>query len=62
MKNLIKRFTARIFEDENRPSFMTCERERFGCPFRIYFGCERVFVLQPPEALRRRIFYCWGQY
>jgi hypothetical protein len=43
-KNPIQWLTARIFEYEDRPSLVTCERERFGCPFRIDFACERVFA------------------
>jgi hypothetical protein len=45
VKNLIQRVTARVSEYEDRPPFMTCERQRLGCPFRVNFGCERVFVL-----------------
>jgi hypothetical protein len=44
LKNPIQRLTARIFEHEDRPSFVTCEREGLGCPFWIDFACERVFV------------------
>jgi hypothetical protein len=39
-KNPIQWLTARIFEYEDRPSFVTCERERLGCPFRIKFDGE----------------------
>jgi hypothetical protein len=28
------------------------ERQRLGCPRGIEFGCERAFVLEPPESLR----------
>jgi hypothetical protein len=45
VKNLIQRLTARIFEYEDRPPFVTGKRQRLGCPFRIDFGCERVFVV-----------------
>jgi len=55
-KNQIQGLTSRIFEYEDRPPFVTSERQRFGCPRGFKFGCERVFVLEPPEVLRRRLF------
>jgi hypothetical protein len=45
LKNPIQRLPARVFEYEDRPPFVTGERQRLGCPFGIDFGCERVFVL-----------------
>jgi hypothetical protein len=45
VKNLIQRLTARVSEYEDRPPFVTGERQRLGCPFKIDFGCKRVFVL-----------------
>ncbi len=56
LKNQIQGLAARILEYEDRPPFVTSERQRLGCPRRIEFGCERVFVLEPPETLRRRLF------
>ena len=56
LKNQIQGLTARIPEYEERPPFVNCERQRLGRPRRIEFGCERVFVLKPPETLRRRMF------
>jgi hypothetical protein len=56
LKNPIQRLTARVFEYEDRPPFVTGERQRLGCPSGIDFVCERVFVLQPPETRRRRVF------
>jgi hypothetical protein len=56
LKNQIQGLASRIFEYENRPPFVTSERQRLGYPRGIEFGCERVFVLEPPEALRRRLF------
>jgi hypothetical protein len=53
LKNQIKGLTARVHEYEDRPPFMTSERQGLGCPCGIEFGCERVFVLKPPETLRR---------
>jgi hypothetical protein len=55
LKNQIQRIAARVFEYEDRSPFVTSERQRLGCPCGIDFGCERVFVFQPPETLRRRI-------
>jgi hypothetical protein len=56
LKNQIKGLTARVHEYEDRPPFMTSERQGLGCPCGIEFGCERVFVLKPPETLRRWVF------
>ena len=55
-KNQIQGLTSRIFEYEDRPPFVTSERQRLCCPRGFKFGCERVFVLEPPEVLRRRLF------
>ena len=38
------------------------KRQRLGCPCGIEFGCEGVFVLEPPEALSRRLFSSWCQH
>ena len=47
---------------EDRPPFMTSERQGLGRPCGIEFGCERKFVLKPPKTLRRWVFrsefYC----
>jgi hypothetical protein len=51
LKNPIQGLAARILEYEDRPPFVTSERQRLGCPRGIEFGCERVFVLKPPETL-----------
>jgi hypothetical protein len=51
-KNPIQGLTARILEYEDRPPFVTSKRQRLGCPRGIEFGCERVFVLEPPESLK----------
>ncbi len=51
-KNPIQWLTARILEYEDRPPFVTCERQGLGRPRGIEFGCERVFVLEPLETLR----------
>ncbi len=56
LKNPIQGLPARVPEYENRPSFVTNERQRPGCPRGIKFGCERVFVLEPPETLSRWLF------
>jgi hypothetical protein len=49
---LIQGLTARVLNYEDRPPFVMSERQRLGCPRRIEFGCERVFVLEPSETLR----------
>ena len=59
LKNQIQRLTARVSEYEYCPPFVTSGRQRPGCPCWIASGCERVFVLEPPEVLRRRLF-CSG--
>ena len=56
LKNLIQGFTARVLEYEDRTPFVTSERQRLSCPRGIEFGRERVFVLEPPETLSRRLF------
>jgi hypothetical protein len=39
-KNPIQRLTARVFEYEDRPSFMTTESQRPDCPSGIEFSGE----------------------
>ena len=56
LKNPIQRLTARVLEYEDRPPFVTSNSQRLGRPRGIEFGCERVFVLEPPDTLRRRLF------
>jgi hypothetical protein len=46
LKNPIQELTAKVREYEDRPPFVTSERQRLGCPRGIKFGCERVFVLE----------------
>ena len=52
----IQRIAAGVFEDEHHPTFATGDLQRPGCPRGIKVGCERVFVLDLPEAPRRRLF------
>jgi hypothetical protein len=59
-KDAIQGLTTRVLEYENRPPLVTQERQRSGCPCGIEFGRERVFVLQLPKALSRRLF-CGGR-
>jgi hypothetical protein len=54
LKYLIQGFTARVGQYEDRLPFVTRERKRLSCPPGIEVGSELVFVLQPPETLRRR--------
>ena len=56
LKNPIQRLTARVLEYEDRPAFVTSNGQRLGRPHGIEFGCEGVFVLKPPDTLRRRLF------
>jgi hypothetical protein len=58
----MQRLTSRVFEYEDRSPFVTTERQRLGCTYGIDFGCERVFMLQPPETLRRQLFCGEGHY
>ena len=60
LKNLIQWLTARVIQYENRLPFATSERQWPSRPSGIEFGCERVFVLEPPEYLRRRLFCSRG--
>jgi hypothetical protein len=56
LKDQIQGLTARVLKYEDRPPFVTRERQRLGCPRGIEFNRERVFVLKPLETLRRRPF------
>jgi hypothetical protein len=62
LKNQIKGLTVWVHEYEDRPPFVTSERQRLGGPCGVEFGGEGVFVLKPPETLRRWVFrsecYC----
>jgi hypothetical protein len=51
IKDPIQGLAARVLEYEHRPPFVTSELKRRGCPRRIKFGSERVFVLEASEAL-----------
>jgi hypothetical protein len=55
LKNPIQGLTARVLKYEDRPPFVTSERQRLGCPGGIELRRKRVFVLEPPETLRRRL-------
>src|SRR5258708_618756 len=56
LKNAIQGFTTRVLEYEDGSPFVSSELQRPGCPCGIELGCERVFVFEPPETLRRRLF------
>ena len=56
IKDPVHWLAARVPKYEDRPPFVTSERQRLGRPRGIKFGCERVFVLEPLEARRRRLF------
>ena len=53
IKDPIQGFAARVLEHEHRPPFVTSECHGQEGPRRIKFGRERVFMLEPPKALRR---------
>jgi hypothetical protein len=57
LKNPIQGLTARVRQYKDRPSFVTSDRKRLGCPRRIEFRCEREFVLEPAKALGRWLFF-----
>ncbi len=50
LKKRRDRLAARIFEYEDRPPFVTSERQRLCCPPGIEFNRERVLMLQPPKT------------
>src|ERR1700686_4608702 len=52
----IEELASRVLEYEHRAPFVARECQRPGCPRGIEVGGEQVFVLEPPEALRRRLF------
>ena len=56
IENAVERFAARVGENKNGPSFVACERQRFGRPRRLKFGRERVFVLKASQTLGQRLF------
>jgi hypothetical protein len=56
LKNPIQRLTARVLEYEDRPLFVTSNGQRLDRPGGIEFGCERVFVHEPLDTLRRWLF------
>jgi hypothetical protein len=52
VKDPIQGLTARVLKYEDRPPLVMRERQRLGCPRRIEFSGERIFVLEPSETLR----------
>jgi hypothetical protein len=56
IKDLVERLAAWVFEYEHRPRCLTSERARPGCPRGIEVGGERIFVLEPSQALRTQLF------
>jgi hypothetical protein len=56
LKNPIQGLAARVLEYKDCPPFVTSERQRYGRPRGIEFACKRVFMLKPPETVRRRPF------
>src|SRR5216684_9345857 len=56
LKNPIQGFTARVIQYEDCPAFVMSKGQRLGRPRGIEFGCERIFMLEPPETLRGRLF------
>jgi hypothetical protein len=54
-KDPTQRLAAGIPENEHRPTVATGDLHGPGCPRRIKVGCERAFVLELPQALRRRL-------
>jgi len=56
LKNAVERLAARVGENEDRPSFVTRERQRLGRPRGLKFGGERVFVFKASQTLGQRLF------
>jgi hypothetical protein len=56
VEDSIEEFASRVLEYEHRSPFVARECQGLGCPRGIEIGREQVFVLEPPEALRRRLF------
>jgi hypothetical protein len=56
VEDSIEELTSRVLEYEHRSPFVTRECQRLGCPRRVKLGGQQVFVLEPPQALRRRLF------
>ena len=55
-KNAVERLTARVGENKECPSFVTCEGQRLGRPRGLKFGCERVFVVEASQNLGQWLF------
>ena len=62
IENAVERFAARVGENKNGPSFVACERQRFGRPRWLKFGRERVFVLKASQTLEQRLFRSRSHY
>jgi hypothetical protein len=56
LKDPIQGLAAGIRENEHRPTVMTSDLHRPGCPRGIKVGGERAFVLELPKALGRGTF------
>src|SRR5580704_18170736 len=61
-ENAVERFAARVGENKNGPSFVACERQRFGGPCGLRFGRERVFVLKAAQTLEQRLLRSRSHY
>src|ERR1700726_534643 len=61
VEDAIEELASRVLEYEHRSPFVARECQRPGCPCGIEVGGEQVFMLEPPEALRLRLF-CGGRY
>src|ERR1700733_8477258 len=56
LKNQIQGLASGILQYKDCPPFVTSERQRLGAPCRIELRHKRVLVLEPPNALGRRLF------
>ena len=56
LQNAVERLTARVGENEDCPPLVTRQCDRLRRPRGLKIGCERVFVLQPPQTLGQRLF------
>jgi len=57
LNNAVERLPARVGENQDCPSFVIRKSQGLGHPRGLQLGCERVFVLQPPQTLGQRLFF-----
>jgi len=60
LENPIERFASRVLEHEDCLARVANKHQGLGCPCWGELGCERLFMLELPQAFRRWLFCCDG--